>query len=608
MKKSKDINFVVSLAKDIFNMVMMVIRLVIQIIMIFVNLFKFIFGRCLKRKKQNKISPSKGSEKEIVVYTTDYQTQISRLKNTKESAYYEKYEKILRFYEQNSASIEVEYKERIYFLPFINMPYFRYLPKQNKNEFNDNVDRSSRESKVRSLIFAYEQFKNSAKYTFQTDLFVRRVPVLNVFYDYFASISLINLLLAVAVNILILIAYSSPDAEPETKDNLFEAITDIGWAMVGVTILILLLLLIQNIPEIKDYMSRHDRARVKLGNLWGLFVHSGILYFLVYLCSAFLGLYVHAFFFAFALSDLVNRFPTMKIIFRAVYEPRKSLVLTLLLIVISCYIFALVWYTMMAGVLTNTAALFPESSPALAAYGSPEPFALPYAETPFTAPEEPTPDDTLPAVNCCQNMFDCFVCLMDNLIKNDGKIAKVLAGDHNQKADFPDYYIYAYDNVALIILKFLLFEILAGLIIDTFGALRDLDISKNEDLKGSCFICGLPVEEFERPGCADFETHITKEHYMWNYIAYLSYLTEKDKNDFDGVEQYIYHQMANNSITWIPNGKTFFLDQDTDENIVFDNLESIENNCGTIDNNLQRMKQIMTNIEQVRFEREKEKR
>lgn len=603
-KKFKVSTVVAGAVVDIANMATMAVKLVYQLLFLIWLALKFVFGRCCSDKK-NKVMDVNASDPDSVAQSTDYQIQISRLKSLKEAVFYEKFEKVLRFFETNSASIEVEYKERIYFLPFITMPYFRYLPKQTKNEFNDKVDRSSRETKVRSLIFDFEHFKNSSKYTFQTDQFVKRIPVVNVFYAYFASILLANLLLAISVNVLILIAYSST----VDREMLMPAISSVGWALITFTMLILVLLGIKNIPEMKDFMSRHDRLRVKLANAADLFTSSGMLYYVLHLTSAFLGLYIHPFFFAFTLSDIINKFPTMKIIFRAVYEPRKSLVLTLLLIVISCYVFALIWYTMMAKVLTYSAELFPESIPELTEYSSSDPFPVPYSETPYEpSPDLPEPDNKNGAVYCCQNMLSCFICLIDNLIKNDAKIAKILAGDHFQRAYYPDYYIYAFDNVALIVLKFLLFEILAGLIIDTFGALRDLDISKNEDLEGSCFVCGLPVEEFERPGCADFETHINKEHYMWNYISYLAYLTEKDKNDLDGVEQHVYQQMANNSISWIPNGKTFFLNQDTDENVVFDNLENLEGNCQTIENNLQRLKQIMNNIEQVKIEKEKEKR
>ena len=589
---------------NLWNILKLIVAIFIQVCFIFVLTFKFVFGWCIKNRKISKVSSKENHSDSDLIFSTDYNTLISRLKATKETNFYLKYEQIFRFFEQNSASIEVEYKERIYYLPFIYMPYFRYLPKQNKNEFNDAVDRSSRESKVRSLIFTNQRFINSAKYTFQTDQRVKKIPVLNVMYEYFNSIILLNFFLAVTVNILVMIAYSTTD--DNEKQSLIKRANHVGWSMAAFTILILLLLLIQNIPEIKDYASRHDRLKVKIINLAGLCMHSGIFYYTIYLTTILIGIYVHPFAFTFTLSDLVNRFPSMKIIFRAVYVPRKSLILTLLMIILMCYVFALLWYSMMARVLNNAEALYPTSIPGLAESGEQGTFPGTYQDTPADPSDgAPEPNNENDAMYCCTNMFYCFICLIDNLIKNNGKIARVLAGDKNQRAGYPDYYIYIYDNVALIILTILLFEIMAGLIIDTFSALRDLDISKNEDLRGSCFICGLPVEDFEKPGCADFETHITKEHYMWNYICYLSYLTDKEPSDYSGIESYISRQLAISSISWIPNSKTLFLDQETDENIVFDNLEFMENNCIAMHTNLQRMKKIMDNIEQENKEKEK---
>lgn len=299
----------------------------------------------------------------------------------------------------------------------------------------------------------------------------------------------------------------------------------------------------------------------------------------------------------------------MKIIFRAIYLPRKSLLLTFFMILIFCYVFALVFYTIMAELIARHEILFPSTVPGAEPWGGgTTAFPSPYSGT--AIPEDPN----LPAAStkrddqfCCTNMVLCFVCLIDNLIKNDAKIATVILGETYQRANFFEYVVFAYDNIALIILKMLLLEILAGLIIDTFGALRDQDISKNEDLKGSCFICGLQTEEFEKPGCADFDTHILKEHYMWNYISFLAFMKEKNPQDYDGIESYVAKQMANSSISWIPNGKTQFLDQENEQNQVFDNIENMESSVTAISSSLQRMRQIMSNIEQERAERAKDK-
>ena len=49
----------------------------------------------------------------------------------------------------------------------------------------------------------------------------------------------------------------------------------------------------------------------------------------------------------------------------------------------------------------------------------------------------------------------------------------------------------AFDFSFNFILVIIMINIVSGLIIDTFGALRDQDQEKNRDKKSNCFICGL---------------------------------------------------------------------------------------------------------------------
>lgn len=66
-----------------------------------------------------------------------------------------------------------------------------------------------------------------------------------------------------------------------------------------------------------------------------------VLYYLGYGVLAILGTIVHPFFFCFHLSVVFLRFPTLRNVVRSVTEPRVSLLLTLLLIIIITYIYTL---------------------------------------------------------------------------------------------------------------------------------------------------------------------------------------------------------------------------------------------------------------------------
>lgn len=82
----------------------------------------------------------------------------------------------------------------------------------------------------------------------------------------------------------------------------------------------------------------------------------------------------------------------------------------------------------------------------------------------------------------------------------------------------------------------LLVEIFSGIIIDKFSNLRQIETKKNHDIQEFCFICGHTRELFERKSDSGFESHVKNDHNLWNYIFYLAFLFDKDKNEYTGVE------------------------------------------------------------------------
>ena len=50
---------------------------------------------------------------------------------------------------------------------------------------------------------------------------------------------------------------------------------------------------------------------------------------------------------------------------------------------------------------------------------------------------------------------------------------------------------FAFDNLFNLILLIILLTITTGIIIDTFGQLREQEGEKNEDIREKCFICGF---------------------------------------------------------------------------------------------------------------------
>jgi hypothetical protein len=77
-----------------------------------------------------------------------------------------------------------------------------------------------------------------------------------------------------------------------------------------------------------------------------------------------------------------------------------------------------------------------------------------------------------------------------------------------------------------LIVNLVLVSIIAGIIIDTFGLLRDAENNIIHDKHNYCFICGLHREKFDNLSSLEggFKTHITKDHEKWNYLFFVAYL------------------------------------------------------------------------------------
>jgi len=104
-----------------------------------------------------------------------------------------------------------------------------------------------------------------------------------------------------------------------------------------------------------------------------------------------------------------------------------------------------------------------------------------------------------------------------------------------------------------------------GIIIDQFGSLRDHQNLNTETKQKYCFVCGIDKERLEveylKRGLTDgFRRHISREHSMWDYFAYLCHLQSKDSSEFTGADSQVQMLMDNEDISWVPKMRALGLD------------------------------------------------
>ena len=116
-----------------------------------------------------------------------------------------------------------------------------------------------------------------------------------------------------------------------------------------------------------------------------------------------------------------------------------------------------------------------------------------------------------------------------------------------------------------LIVLIILMNIVFGIIIDTFSELRETRKERETDTNEFCFVCGLDKLAFGKGnGGPGFEVHIRQEHCLWSYLMFIIALELQNRDNDDGLEQYIRSCLEKGDIHWLPQGKSMSRGEEED--------------------------------------------
>ncbi|EGR28280.1 inositol -trisphosphate receptor, putative [Ichthyophthirius multifiliis] len=153
----------------------------------------------------------------------------------------------------------------------------------------------------------------------------------------------------------------------------------------------------------------------------------------------------------------------------------------------------------------------------------------------------------------CGNKLDCFLLFLNLGLRNGGGIGESFDQVYPGQNQYYGRFIFELSFFLVIIVIWL--NIIFGIIIDTFAELRDIKYFKDNDSKNKCFICNQDRADFYNLGI-NFQKHIEKEHHLWNYLAFIIMIKQKEINDLDGTEYFIRNNLDTQNISWFPIGKS----------------------------------------------------
>lgn len=115
-----------------------------------------------------------------------------------------------------------------------------------------------------------------------------------------------------------------------------------------------------------------------------------------------------------------------------------------------------------------------------------------------------------------------------------------------------------------------LLNIFFGIIIDTFGKLRNLKVEREVETANKCFICGVDSHDFMKDGTStgniSFKQHREVRHNMWNYLYFAMHLWQQPREKDSSVEMTVRQCMENGDVSWFPIGyHEMNMDDDSDD-------------------------------------------
>lgn len=232
------------------------------------------------------------------------------------------------------------------------------------------------------------------------------------------------------------------------------------------------------------------------------------LYYGSYLALAYVGL-IYQPTLSFLLLDFIQISPTTQAVLRAVYNPRKQIFMTLVLTFIIMYIFAIFQFFFV-----NNSDNFTDY-PTTITLGNMYKFLLRWG-LPYNTP---------------QNQMVLTI-----------------------------YSFRVVSDLAFFMSCLIMLNILKGITIDTFVELRKSLEARMDDTTLKCFICGIEKNTFNRTlDRTAFALHIKHDQNLWNYLYFIMYVWQQDKDDDDGLESYVRKCIASNDLIWFPMNKAIRL-------------------------------------------------
>lgn len=155
--------------------------------------------------------------------------------------------------------------------------------------------------------------------------------------------------------------------------------------------------------------------------------------------------------------------------------------------------------------------------------------------------------------NVCDSLLHCFLYLFNYGLRS-GSLGLPLKQISQDKY----WSEFLFDWIFYFSLILILLNIINGIIVDTFQALREQNNEKEYVKNNVCYICSIDRSKFEMKG-VDYDYHLVREHNILNYFHYIIKVLRTFEQDLNSLDYEVLKAIKKNSTEFFPVKKALSL-------------------------------------------------
>ena len=437
---------------------------------------------------------------------------------------------VIKLFKEISKHVLVKIKSDVppLFVVYTMHPYSKYLSSDSKDEFLRKVDRTNRYSKLHDLITNSEYFKLEIIYNWN---YLRKSALLRKSTEInYHMIGYLTFIVSLVLNFVLLICLHNK-GENYYGTSTVLIVDFFSYAMIFAVCIIIVFwfltkyLLYFEIEKAKYKEKLGDKNKIddtqltfgdKLIIGWeSIFGKGELTPFLIYLIFTVLGIIEGLrFFYCFSLLSVVSLNQTLSNIAKSLIVKGNSLAWTVVFTFVLLYEFA-----------------------GWAFYFQRDRF--------YETAGRDKPDQM------CRSLLYCFLTMINNGMRWHCGVGKITRSESYILHFWPFVHRFAFDLLFFWLIEAIMLKIVYGMILDSFGELRQEHYLIEKDMANNCFICNVEKDECEKNNIS-FQEHCNEVHNVWDYAFYMITLRMADPSSLNSINARNRKKIMEKGVDWLP--------------------------------------------------------